>query len=649
MKIPTGNFGNTVAEPQRQALIPKDNQVANAVNRVGAGFADLAEAQVLKKRSDAMTALATIGNDAHDLHDQVRRDVEEGRLKPEDTVASYRKRFAEVVPLRTDELDDFQKQIVNEQMKNRHGAIERSLNDIAIKRTHSDIGSNLLMTGEQLQREAMRDLPGAISKYEQMADVSGPMAGWTPVKIAAEKQRFKETATYNFANNTIEAAARTGDKALIVAARMKIESPDGEPIDPAKRLQLITKAHAYENAINSAADARENKAVDVYNKAFDLSMQGRFMSQEYVTETTNAVYGTSMEKPFMDLVKSQTKIAGFASLPIDAQNAELERMRAAGSDPKIGVNPTEQKVFEQLDRIHEATKKAYQENPWQAAQERGVIKDAPVITLNNMQDAQSILAERMKNIGTIEVSAGKKVSPLQPQEAVAISKLIRMMPPDQQSTALASIGELVGDSDRIAVLAKQMGDKDKTIGIAMMYSTASTNLGRYTSELILRGDRAIKDKTVPIDDKRESGWRGSIATEIGDAYQNEEVRKMMIDSAYYIQAGLASEGNGDIRRAILLATGGIVERNGSKIPIPYGWEENDLDKAIRAVKPENIQSKDGNVYIGKTPVPVEQFVQQLPNASLVHAGQGKYSVKAGMGLVTTDGKSPLVINVRDVR
>jgi hypothetical protein len=82
---------------------------------------------------------------------------------------------------------------------------------------------------------------------------------------------------------------------------------------------------------------------------------------------------------------------------------------------------------------------------------------------------------------------------------------------------------------------------------------------------------------------------------------------------------------------VRLATGGIVERNGQKFPLPYGMTERDFDKRLEAIKPATSpeQAPDGHVYVGRTPMPLEQFVATLPKASLVHAGQGLYNVRAG--------------------
>lgn len=497
----------------------------------------------------------------------------------------------------------------------------------------------------------------ALATIEQTMPEVGPEARDKLLRAA------RETIPYYAASGTLERDAQAGNLAGIRATRQALEGKEGEVLDPAKRSALITKAYGYENGIEAAADrdrekaareqqARENAGTEIFNKAFDLTSQGRYMSQEFIAQAAATVTGTAAEGPFRELVKSQSKVAGFASLPLPQQAAELERMRAAGSDPMVGVNPTEQAVQKQYDQIFTASQQAYKDNPWKAAQERGVLADAPTFPINDVPSALQVIAQRTKQSGPIEIAAGRKISPLQPDEAQKLGALVRNLPLDQQSSALGSIGAAVGDADRVSDLAKQMADKDKTLGIAMAYANAKTTSGRYASEWILRGERAIRDQVVKIDSMKESGWRAEIAKEIGDATLNQQVRQDWIDAAFLIKAGLTASGDvkDEIKNAVNLATGGIREqRDGTKIPLPYGMQENTFTDRIGAIKVPDLapQTRDNLVYVGRQAVPLEQFVTQLPQASLVHAGQGKYNVRAGTGLVTVSPGGPrLTIEVK---
>lgn len=663
MRIPMGNFGQVIAEPERQAQARGGNQIGQAISNVGAVVGDIAndmqQAEVSKQRSQAANMAATLTNDLHDVHDEIGRGVTEGKIPAAQAIPEFQKRMGELTGERTKGLTADQRMVIDDHLTRSKGTLTRNLNGVAIKRTQTETGANLMNMGEQFQRAAMRDLPGAIAQWDTSVDAMGPAAGWDPEKMAQAKQQFKEGATFNFANATLEGAAATGDGDLVRAARAKLEGPDGEPIDPARRTALITKAYGYEQGIIAAgvrdqekikreAEARENKGLDAFKSAQGVVLAGRYLSTEFISETSAVVAGTSAATAFRELVKSQARVAGFASLPLSQQAAAIERRRAAGSTAAVGTDPDSEKMIETMERIRDSGQKAYAENPWAAAQERGVIQRAPEIQMTDMSTAQAVLAERMKQIGTVEAAAERKVSPLQPQEAETIGRIVQSLPPDQQSGALATFGKMIGDADRLAALAKQIDAKDKVLGTALIVGDLTTSQGRYVSELVLKGARAIKDKSIMMDDAKETGWRGSIALEVGDAFPNQEVRDKIIDAAYFVQAGFAAEGGGkDINRALRLVAGEIVERNGSKIPLPRGMAESDFEKRISSIKPDRLaaQTPGGFVVAGKSKVPVADFVNSLPDAVLVSAGRGKYNVRAGMGLVTNAQGKRIIIEV----
>lgn len=663
MKIPMGNFGNVVAEPAQQVHVRNSGAIGQALGNVGSAIGDIAQAmqhaEVQKQRAQAGLGLATGTNKSHDLADAIGRDITDGKLPADQAIPEFRKRSGEFMGEITKGFTADQRQVIDEHMIKTNGALERHLTGVALQRTQNETGASLLDMSEQFQRSAMRDLPGAIKQWDTSVDTMGPAAGWDPAKIAKAKQSFKEGATYNFANATLEGAATTGNADLVRAAREKLQGPEGDALDPARRTALITKAYGYEQGIEAAGvrhaeklkreqEARENKGRDAFKDAQELVLNGRYLSTDYISELSTITAGTSAAPAVQELVRSQAAVAGFASLPLSQQTAVIEHRRAAGSTAGVGTSPGDEKMTDHMERIRDGGQKAYAENPWTAAQERGVIPRAPEMQLNDLPGAQAVLADRMKQIATVEAAAERKVSPLQPQEAEQIGRLVRSLPPDQQSSALASFGKMIGDGDRLAALARQIDAKDKILGTAMMVGDLQTTQGRYVSELVIKGARAIKDKSILMDEHKETGWRGAIAKEIGDAFPNQEVRDKMIDAAYYVQAGFAAEGGGaDTSRAIRLVVGSIVEHNGSKIPLPRGMEERDFNKRISSIKPADLaaQTPGGSVFVGKTAVPLEQFVNSLPDAALVHAGSGRYNVRAGMGLVTNSQGKRITIEV----
>ena len=127
----------------------------------------------------------------------------------------------------------------------------------------------------------------------------------------------------------------------------------------------------------------------------------------------------------------------------------------------------------------------------------------------------------------------------------------------------------------------------------------------------------------------------------------------MIDAAFLIKAAIASS-SGALSNSdeVDLATGGIKEqKDGTRVPLPYGINEDAFDKRVRTLTPAVLMSQapDGVVRVGQVAVPVAEFVKQLPDASLRHAGQGLYNVRAGLGLVTNSKGQRITLDFRDAR
>lgn len=373
---------------------------------------------------------------------------------------------------------------------------------------------------------------------------------------------------------------------------------------------------------------------------------GKVLSPEYVDQVSKAVAGTPYEAAFRESIKQGPENAAFGTLPLATQQQALVEARAKLNS--TGTNPQIEKRVSELQRIHDEAVKEYAEDPLIAAQSRGILQAIEPVNTADIPSLLGTLGNRIQQAQIVSQQVGATVSPLTKVEAERVGKLLSMLPVEQRSSALAQLGETLGPQQASA-LGRQLAPKDKATGIALGMAGAKTTMGRYTSELVLRGAQALKDKAVAPDNKALSGVRAQVAAEIGDAYANDEVRSTMIEAAMLVEYGLQAEGGGDVARAVRLATGGgFTERNGRKVPLPQGIDAERFDRRLQAIKPSDLapQLPDGAVYVGGTRVDASAFVQQIPGAVLVHAGQGRYAVQAGGGLVTNSQRRPVIIEVK---
>jgi hypothetical protein len=659
-QIPTGNFGNSVAGEGPMVQVPHGNPLGQAADQA-IGLAQHISAQaaeedrsrmVVQQRARAALALAQVTNDLHDAHDEIGRGLLDGSIAPDKAAGTFEDRMGKIRQARLQGLPDEERSLIEGPLTNTAGTLGRSLSGLVVKRQQSDTAADLDQLGENLQRDAMRRGPEAAARsYDSVMDFAGGGAGLTPAQVAAKKQAFREGVTRSFYEQAGVAALTKGDAEGLGGLIEQVKGDQGEAMDPLRRAQLTHQLFGWQQSIlaervrsqNRASDEerkRFNDAVDGYNQAIDLATSGAYFSPDFIKDITTRAAGTQMEQPVAALIGSQAKVAGFASMPAAQRAAELEVLRSRRATPGVGSDPIESKQLDIMEKMDEKLRAAAKENPWAAAEKSGVIQSVQQINLADPAQAQQLMAQRMRDIGDVETWAGHKVSPLQPVEVEQVQKMVRTLPVDQAATMLGQFGATIGDSERVAQVAKQLSDKDGTLGMAMMFATTQTTQGRYTAELVLRGEQAIKDDRIKVDGTKETGWRADIAKQVRGAYSNTDLENKVIDAAFLIMAARASDpsqASTTTEKAVQLASGGgIVERNGQRIPLPYAMKEADFDKAIAAIKPEDLaaQAPGGQVFVGRTAMPLQTLVSQLPQVQLVHAGQGLYNIRAGSLLVT---------------
>jgi hypothetical protein len=670
MQIPgIGQFGNAIAAPE-QAVAPANTSTGQGITAVGdvlAGAASQEQArqrELAEARSRAASALslAKANNAITDAHDEVARGVMDGSIPTDQANVALGDRVKQIRSVTLSGIPPEQRDLVDADLERTTGTLARNLNGVVIKRQQNETAGTIDQFGEQVSREAIRQGPGwASEKYGAMLDFAGPAAGLKPEQIAAKKQAFRETASYRFFDAAGTDALTKGDIPGITAVLGRVQGEEGDAMDPLKRTQLTHQLFGYQQHMiakkaaeaNAAAEAqrlRENAAIDVLNKGLDLFSEGKAFDADFIKDMTEKAAGTEQQTAITHLISVQALGTGFATKSAAERQALLTKWENEQTNPAVGTDPLQSKGLAQLRTMDTKLRAAAEQNPWQAAASTGQIPATPEIKADTGMAAIGIMQDRMKLIGNVENWVGHKVSPLQPDEAAQLGKLVRTLPPDQSASMLSQLGATLGDSERVSMVAKQIGDKDGTLGLAMAYANAQTTQGRTMAELVLRGERALKDKVVTVDGAKETGWQASIASQINGAYSNREVEENAKRAAFLVLAARSADSTQasvNIDNAVTLATGGIVDRNGSKVPLPYGMNADDFDKQIRGIQPAAIaqQAPDGMVRAGPASMPLDQFLKSLPDAQLVHAGQGQYNVRAGNTLVTNSAGKRITLRI----
>ncbi len=676
MQIPTGNFGQAVAQPAQAAQpIPIDttSAVQQGLQATGGDYLQYQDRQNALK---ATLALATAQNALHDAHDEVTRGVLDGSIAPDDAHQQLADRARVIQQVNSQGLTRDNAAALNTEMVRVGGALSTSLNDTLFKYGQSQNAATLDATAAQLQQDAQRRGPAAVSDtYDALLDFGGADAGMNPAQIQARKLAFRQSTTADFyvgKASTFLAqgtdALQSGDKAQVTSnlgslsdTLHEVMGPAGDQMSPEQKSHVVTHLVGLQNQLlagqarqdkadQTAAIAKENDGVDAYNQARTVVFNGQYLSPDAIADLTSRTNDTKMAMPARQLLTMQEAGVSFASAPADQRAAMLEHFRAEAANPAVGTSADGRQQLQLIEALDAKEKAAQADNPWQAAQTYGVIKNAPAFPMN-AESLPQTLDLRMQNIAHVEAWVGHKISPLQPIEAQQLASIAKSMPVDQAASLLSTLGGLVQDPDRIGAIAKQFGDKDGSMGLAMAMAGDRSEDGKLVSEYILRGAQALQDKTAQVaEGGMLQGTRAAIAQEIRGAYSDTEMENQAIEAAYLVAAGRSAMGQSDdTDAAVKMVTGGITTHGSSdgKIPLPQGMDAGSFEKRINAMQPGDIapQAPDGRVYAGQTPVSLDSFVKSLPDATLVHAGQGLYSVRAGNRLVTNSNGQRMVLRV----
>lgn len=668
-QIPTGNFGQSVIQPGRVARITPegaDQVVGQAIAEFGQTgsaivnqqmAAETRQQQQVAERDAQTTALRVrIGrqNDLDAAADTFSQEVLSGAVPKDKAAEEWQTRSRKILDGATEGLDQRFAGVVQAELEGKAQQLTAGVGRAVTKRSQEDTRANIMTLGEEYQRTAIKDRPGAMAEYFAQLDAMGPAAGMGPDDIAKEKQAFREGTAYTQATALVGAARDLGG---VQKARQALAGDGFADLDPQRRAQIeatldgreTTYLQRQEIAAQRAqrqAEARLSRAEAAFKAGQSLIDAGIPLAPEEYDRLAATTSGTPFAGALRQLQARAKEVGGFAAQPIKNQQAALDQVNAQIAQQ--GASESLVKRRDALQRVLEGSRRDFTEDPLRAGLQRGVITDLQPVDLRSVDGAVRSLQGRMQLASVVQAWSGRPTSPLTSDEAQQLGTMLQSLPVQQRATAIATLGQTLGPQ-AAAGLASQIDQKDKPLALALQFGAAKTTEGRNTSELILRGAQAIKDKAVKVESAAVDGWRGQIAKEVDGAYSNQRQADDVKEAAYLIRAGLESEGSGSVRQAVGLAAGGrIVERNGRRIPVPAGVDEDALDSRLRSLTPQNFaaQAPSGEVKVGGQSVPLDAFVQSLPDAQLIHAGYGRYNVLNGGRLVTNAKGAPITITAK---
>lgn len=650
------NLGQTGMRIAGQAIDQQQADQAQA-QREAAAEAKRQAAEEKQQREAANRAQATaamngLRDGLTDLHDELQQGILDGTVPKDKAAEVWQQRAKDLAaPALEKVTDQAHRGLVQQDFDLQSARLGNRLRRAVTQRDREDVTAGINQTLESLGRQYQGDPEATTAKAMATLQQLGPHSTLKPDQLAKLGQQWKENTQYTAAFELVNLAKNDGK--LLTAAEKALSNPKFADLDPQKRAVLVSQIDAHRTRLaqqaeiaaaraDRAAAASLRKAEAEFQTFQTLADKGTALSPEYIDRVTRATAGTPYQAGIKAVTAQIAAVGGLAAQSIPTQQATLDAINVQIA--KQGRTPELEARRQQVEKVLKGSRDDLAGEPLRAGLERGVITDLQPLNFGGgIPGLLQQITGRVQQANTIGQWAGKAVSPLLASEAEQMAKILQGMPTDQRAQTIATLSGSIG-AKQAQAMALQMDNTDRPLALALAAGSSMTTAGRPTSTLILKGQQALKDKAAKItpEDTKD------IAAAVGESLSGK-AREDVIEAASLILAAQQVEGGANAKRAVRLAVGGdIIDHNGARIPIGGGMTPSEFKAKVAATPAAAVQAQatDGQILAGGQPVPMAQFMADLPDAQLQPAGQGRYFVRAGGALVTNSQRRPITIEVK---
>ena len=422
-------------------------------------------------------------------------------------------------------------------------------------------------------------------------------------------------------------------------------------ISETRKAQAAAEADRQARLAEIAAARREREVGQAWNIVSAQNAAGMVLDES--NPNTKALIrklaGTPYAAAFTEMQKSAAAGATVAAAPISQQQARLdsliEQRNSKGWSPELGAE------IKRSETMLTEARADYAKEPLRAALDRRVFgpEGLAQVDTRSLDGLLQTIGPRVEQARTVSGRTGKPESPLMSDEAHAVADAFAQLPAGQRAGWTSRLSAQLPPAQALA-LAKQLEPKNRALYLMMAAGTDKTGSGKLVAEWIDKGQKAHIDKAVREDESPGTGLVASISKEIGDALSGP-ARADVAEAARFAWLGQKAENYSPTAAGVvrLVLGGDLVEHNGRRVPVPGGLGIDGLRDRLTSMPAAKIaaQAPDGWVYSTEgRQMGIPEFLADLPRAQLEPAGQGRYTVRSGMGQAVNAQGRPIVIEVR---
>lgn len=681
-RIKLGSFGNVTPGRVQQVAAPDLSAETRAVGNLGGTVVDIGldlKAQETRQQQEELArqsaqadaadrakesaALLDAEDKLRDIHDEIGNQVATGQIGRDEAEGAFNEQAKKTIDGAMPGFREENRPLVAPRLGRAVNTLGNSMRRIVEKRAKQEVTTAISSGLETFERLYQTDPKGAESGASALIAQMGPWSDLSPEQLGRIGQNWREKTQYTAGFQAVS-SAREDRKALAEAEKFVGTLPD---LDPQKRAQLIDRAQAYRMTLDQKAEmaaARAERERDrvlrraehEFNAFQALADKGTALDPAYLDRALQNTAGTPYAPAIKALAMQARETGGLAAQPLSVQRATLDQINTQIAQQ--GRSPELDKRKDQVEKVLRGSMTDLGQDALRAGLERGVITELlPLDMSGGFQGLAPQMVERVQAAQRVQQWAERPVSPFTDEEAATVKRQLDSLPVKERSAVVAGLASSLGPQ-QAAAMAEQMSPKDRGLALALAAAGGTTTAGRFTSELILRGQQAKLDGTstkgLKEPEVKASTWRAHAATELEGVFGDPRFTTQVRDAAELIMHGIAAEKGGgltrrDMDRAIGMAIGGtIVEHAGRRIPLPAGIDQDMLEKRLESVTPEELskQAPDGMVRAGGVPMPLAELVQSLPGQQLMPVRPGEFAVIVqGRPVVNTQGE-PVIVKVR---